>query len=262
MSKPRGRLGSLLKETVKGILPDGILKHLHAADHYINGERELRLLRRVCPPGRTAIDVGANIGTYTYFLQRFTARVHAYEPNPELAGRLLKLFPDVNVRNAAVSDAASTLLLTVPVRNGRVNHERGSVAQDFSDSENVLTYEVPAVTLDSEDLEDVGFLKIDAEQHEMAVLRGAMRTITRCRPVVLCEVTPLLYPRPLPEMFHALTSAGYKGWFHFAGSYHPFDDFDQERHANRALWKKSFMGGNVFLFPLEIHNTDALLNRR
>jgi hypothetical protein len=33
-------------------------------------------------------------------------------------------------------------------------------------------------------------IKIDVQGFEMEVLRGAVRTIERCRPAVLCEVTP------------------------------------------------------------------------
>jgi FkbM family methyltransferase len=42
-------------------------------------------------------------------------------------------------------------------------------------------------TLDSLGLVDVGFLKIDVEGHELAVLRGANETIAKNRPVVFME---------------------------------------------------------------------------
>lgn len=42
-------------------------------------------------------------------------------------------------------------------------------------------------TLDSFDLVEVGFLNIDAEGHELAVLHGAYETITTSRPVVFVE---------------------------------------------------------------------------
>ena len=33
----------------------------------------------------------------------------------------------------------------------------------------------------------MGFIKIDVEGHELAVLRGAERTLARCRPTLLLE---------------------------------------------------------------------------
>ena len=47
--------------------------------------------------------------------------------------------------------------------------------------------EVPTRTLDSFGLSDVGFLKIDVEGHELALLAGARRTIESSRPVVFVE---------------------------------------------------------------------------
>src|SRR5258706_9449059 len=100
------------------------MMHLRAIDHYFNGESELRLIHSLCSAGRDAIDAGANIGSYTYFLRRHARKVYAYEPNPELASRLLRLLPDVYVRNVALSDASMELVLHVPIdAGGHAHHE-------------------------------------------------------------------------------------------------------------------------------------------
>ena len=78
------------KRYLNDYLPERFLAHLMAIDHYLNGESTIRLLRRVCQKGKVALDVGANIGTYTYFLSRHASEVYAYEPNPELADRLYR----------------------------------------------------------------------------------------------------------------------------------------------------------------------------
>ena len=49
-------------------------------------------------------------------------------------------------------------------------------------------YFVKVVTIDTLDLPELDFLKIDAEGHEPAVLRGAKDTIERHRPVLCLEV--------------------------------------------------------------------------
>ena len=45
-------------------------------------------------------------------------------------------------------------------------------------------------TLDSFELPEVDFLKIDVEGHEVQVLAGARDTLRRCRPIVLIEARP------------------------------------------------------------------------
>lgn len=45
-------------------------------------------------------------------------------------------------------------------------------------------YDVPALRIDDEDIGDIGFIKIDVEQHEVPVLQGAMGKIRGCRPSI------------------------------------------------------------------------------
>ena len=170
-----------IKARIAKLLPDTLLLHLQALDHYLNGEPELRLLKHLVDRRKSAIDAGASIGMYSYFLRRYAKAVRAYEPNPDLAARLRRLLPDVVVRQVALSDASGELTLAVPLDGtGRPLHELGSVAQTFDGAHR--QFRVQCSTLDSEELADVGFIKIDVEQHEREVLRGALATIRRCRP--------------------------------------------------------------------------------
>lgn len=244
-------LSHRLKTIASSWLPERVRMHLQALDHYLNGEPELRLLRQVCPPGGIAVDIGANIGTYTYFLRRIAAEVYAYEPNRELAARLQRLFPHVHVRNVALSDRQSKVELRIPVCDGRAQHELGSIAQAF-DAE-VRSYAVDAVTLDSEGISNVGFLKIDVEQHERSVLKGSMQTIAGSRPAIMTEVTPLLYEDRLDRVFAFLTDLDYRGWFCFQGRFLPLAQFDPSVHANPEHWgrRDAFMSSNMFFFPRE-----------
>jgi len=224
--------------------------HLQAGDHFLRGEPELRLLPHLCDKQKTSLDVGANIGTYTYFMRKHSRSVRAFEPNPALARRLESLFPDVTVRHAAVTNTPGELRLRVPIVDGRAQHELASVEAGFDDDE-VEEYCVPAVRLDDEATTEVGFIKVDAERHEIPVLQGAMQTINKYRPVIMTEATPLLYPCPLPEMFRFVTEVGYEGWFRFEGAYHPFSHFNREVHTNRKDWGVRFIENNVIFLPVE-----------
>ncbi len=237
------------KDLLQRVLPESIIIRLQAADHYLNGEPEIRLLPHLCDKAKITLDIGANIGVYTYFARRYSRHVYAYEANPELAARLERLFPDVTVRHAAVSDQSGELVLRIPIEGEQVQHELASVAEEGGASGECVEYRVPAHPVDDQELTNVGFIKIDVERHELPVMQGAMKTITACLPVIMSEVSPLLYPRALPEMFGFLTDLGYTGWFKFEGKYLPLSQFRGETHANPDLYGKRFMNNNVIFLP-------------
>jgi FkbM family methyltransferase len=241
-----------LKALALKLLPEAAVMHLQAADHYVNGEHELRLLKQLCRPGCTAIDAGANIGSYAYFLRHIAAAVHAYEPNPELAARLARRLPGVRVRPVALSDHRGRLTLRVPLDGlQQMNHELASVAQDFQGP--TADFAVEATTIDAENLADVGFIKIDVEQHEREVLRGAMQTIIRCRPVLLVEIYPLKYASAVQQEFAFVLEHHYCGWFSLARRWHPLTMLDAAVHLQPAHFGNAelFIGNNLLLFPAE-----------
>ena len=241
-----------VKSWLRSLLPQGIVLHLQAIDHFVNGEREIRLLRNLVDRKKRAIDAGANIGTYSYFLRKYAVVVYAYEPNPELAARLSALLPDVKVRPVALSEEPGELTFSVPIdASGRPQHELGSVAQDFTG--NVRRVLVQCVTIDSESVDNVGFIKIDVEQHEREVLRGGLKTIEKFRPVLLVEVYPLKYKQSLEDEFAFILRMNYCAWFFFSGHWNPLDSFERHVHAAPMNFGKSgkFMGNNLIFFPKE-----------
>lgn len=244
---------SSLKNLLESALPESLLTHLHALDHYLNGEPEVRLVPQLCRRDRDAIDAGANIGTYSYFFRRHARRVIAYEPNPGLASRLKRRLPEVDVRNVALSDREGEVVLQVPVDSqGRQRHELASIAQDFSGGR-CETFKVRMVTIDSENFDNVGFLKVDVEQHERQVLGGALQTIRRCRPVIMTECTPLKYEADLKTVFSFVLQEGYVGWCSFAGNWLPFERLVPTQHLDPARFGTpgGFIGNNILFFPSE-----------
>ena len=59
----------------KSYLPDPLVMYLQFADHYLRGEPEIRLIKLLLSDRGNAIDVGANIGVYTYFMSRHARQV-------------------------------------------------------------------------------------------------------------------------------------------------------------------------------------------
>ena len=236
-----------MKSILRKILPDRILLHLSAYDHYYNGEVELRLLPHLCDTHKISVDVGTNIGSYTYFMRKYSSHVHAYEPNPILTGQLKRLFRDVTVHAAAASDVTGQLVLCVPIHRGRIEHELSSVCEDASGDYQYHEYIVDAKPIDDERFEDVGFLIIDAERHELLVLNGSMRTIKDSRPLVMSEVSPLLYSHDLPDTFDFILKHDYKAFFRFENRYISFEYYCPKIHANKDQYPFRFMSPNVIV---------------
>ena len=221
-----------IKSLLQRALPPSAAVRLRALDYRLRSAQEHRLLSRLCDRKKASVDVGANLGTLTCWLARYSSHVYAYEPNPELAKRLRAAFrdEDVTVIQAALSDVAGTAVLKVPHFHGVEMHSLGSIAQDFVDADHVREFSVPLRRLDDEDLPDIGFVKVDAEQNEERVLRAAMGLIERCRPHMLLEVTPKLYAKSLLEFFADFFALGYRGFFLYDGELLKIEQYCMEVH--------------------------------
>lgn len=134
------------------------------------------------------IDVGAHEGRVLRQMVRLAPRGKhiAYEPLPDLAKRLTATFPAVEVRQAALSDVAGASsfvhVLTLPAYSGlRPRSYPGKVKTEL-------------ITVHTERLDDrlaanyiPSLIKIDVEGAELLVVKGALETIRRYRPIVIFE---------------------------------------------------------------------------
>jgi FkbM family methyltransferase len=155
-------------------------------------------LVRLVAPGDLVLDAGANIGYMTSLLAKAvgsTGRVIAYEPNPDVNERLarnvrrwrLSQLPKIDLRSAALSDQAGTASLVIPIAENECASIGDTPVRRASQGAHT-TVIVPTVTIDCEiDGDRVGVLKLDVEDHEPAVLRGARATLAegRIRDIVL-----------------------------------------------------------------------------
>jgi FkbM family methyltransferase len=152
-------------------------------------EPELGILHELVPPGCTAIDVGANRGYYSYALARIAGRVEAFEPNPVLARfARQKLGPKVRIHQVALADREGREKFYVPQDEHGVDQHLGGNLGNIYGSSRYAEHEVRVATLDSFGFDEVGFIKIDAEGSEIAVINGAKDTIARCRPNLVVEL--------------------------------------------------------------------------
>lgn len=176
----------------------GVLLDLYVGDHRrIVDRAELfhawqpgtaDLLKVLCKPGMTCIDVGANIGIFTLQMAHHvgtTGRVFAFEPVPDFFERLSQhvaingFEKIVHVEKLAASDTATVGTIYASSATASCTREAGQGQH--------------AVEFQSVRLDDflagqqVDFLKIDTDGYELNVLHGAKEMIGRCRPVMLIE---------------------------------------------------------------------------
>lgn len=153
-------------------------------------EPELALLHQLGPNRGTAIDAGANEGLFTYRMAALYDRVHAFEINPTLADRLRRLVPSkVSVYPFGLSSREGSGTLYTPYYRGRpLRGWAGLEPWNCPTAERCTESVVSIRPLDSFGFDDVSFLKVDVEGHELELLTGAQQTIRRNRPVVLIEV--------------------------------------------------------------------------
>jgi FkbM family methyltransferase len=159
-------------------------------------ERELEFWRNGIQAGMTVIDVGANAGVYTFSAAKRVGEsglVLSVEPFSQCVNYLnetcrINQLDWVKVCAGAASD-----------RNGKAKLSLSSaselnelISEDDAQARNASSFEeVECFTLDSliekYEVSRVDFLKIDAEGHELQVLKGGDRLLTEFAPIILYE---------------------------------------------------------------------------
>ena len=228
-------------------LPKRTLYSASAWYYRVRPEKELLFVDQLADPSRRAVDVGGWWGPWTYWLSRYCPEVITFEPNPVMAAHLRRVTADnVRVEAVALSDHSGEGTLWVP--EGRGPDALASLREGVEGRGQSVT--VPLHRLDDFEVDDVGFLKVDVEGHEYAVLEGALETIRRSRPVLLVELEENKSARPIDAAIDLLADLGYAGWIRRErqwASATTFDlEADQRAHAHEPL-SPSYINNFVFL---------------
>lgn len=199
---------------------------------------ELRLIGTLCDPNRVSLDIGADVGEFSIAMLASSRSVIAFEPRPAQARALTDMFDAigaaVHVEPVALSDRPGmTSMRVVQSAPGLSTIEAGNALRDAHGSR-VGVIDVPVRRLDELDLDDVGFVKIDVEGHELAVLRGAVDTLKRNRPTLFIEAEERHHRQTVAATTEFLAGLGYTGYFELDGVRRPIDDFDPAVHQNPA----------------------------
>lgn len=125
-----------------------------------------------------AVDVGANVGLWARPLSKKFNRVIAYEPLEQVYSCLER---NVNPSKVDINKFA------LGSANSKVNMVYDHVNTGGSYVAEVGTGTIDIKRMDDLHLPQFGLLKIDCERHELEVLKGAMDTILKYKPIIVCE---------------------------------------------------------------------------
>jgi len=191
---------------------------------------ELSLLDRIVRKDVVTVDVGANCGLYTRELARLSRCVHAFEPSRTMADVLRRTSAaNVIVHEMALSDHGGNAELLIPQSEQGAVHGLASLEPQVALSAKSCTVlNVPMARLDDMIREDVAFVKVDVEGHELNVLNGAAGLLERSRPVFLVEAEDRHRPLATESVFEFFQERDYSGFFVEDGDIVPIDQFDVE----------------------------------
>jgi FkbM family methyltransferase len=130
-----------------------------------------------CKQRRVAVDVGAHIGLFSYWMVRDFDQVVAFEP--------MEAHRECWKANVPSREQDALIGRALGAKIGHVALE--SPAGSSGGTRIVGPGNIEMSPLDAFTLSTVDLLKIDCEGYEIEIIRGADETLTRCRPVVCVE---------------------------------------------------------------------------
>ena len=128
---------------------------------------------------KNCIDIGSNVGMWTRELAQKFEQVYCFEPNPNFIECFNKNITESNVKLFELG----------------LSNKEHTASQEFNSTQMTNTPgNIQCRTLDSFNLNDIDFIKIDVDGFEIEVLEGAVETITRNKPVINIEMKRLKRP--------------------------------------------------------------------
>ncbi len=143
--------------------------------------------------GAVAVDIGGNMGLWTYAMVKSNMfkEVLVFEPNSALTIDLANAgFDNVKIFHKAVSSVTGSSCLRIPVHGNMLLDGWASLEEKIDvDTDIFQELNVETTRLDDLALIDVGFIKIDVEGHELDLLAGARKffSVNRSACVIECR---------------------------------------------------------------------------
>jgi FkbM family methyltransferase len=155
----------------------------HDARQEVNGEADL--IRYWAPSSPTCVDVGANKGEWSQRVLNSNpaAVLHLFEPSLSAQSFLEQRFanqPHVHLHSVALGDHAGNHVFYEEKHAGETSSLLARVSDPAASEREVVVARLDD-TLESQFVQHVDFLKVDAEGFDLFVLRGAEKMLAEGR---------------------------------------------------------------------------------
>ena len=196
-------------------------------------ETEIKLVKFLCDQSKISLDIGAAWGLYSLEILNYSNSCICFEPRKHAIDNLISScheFGDLKYENVALSDADGITQMRIP----KYSPGWGTIETDnqlvMKSHEGIELIEVNIKRIDSYDFEDIGFIKIDVEGHEVSVLKGGLETISKYLPNMIVELYDKHNPGVVNGFFEIAKQLGYKGLFFDRDEIKNLEHFDLEEH--------------------------------
>ena len=162
--------------------------------------------KQFCNKDSTILDIGAHTGTYSIKLADYCKNVYAFEPQTmtyyALCGSIAindkENITPFKVGLGSPEQVGTQMLKIVSLDGGGSSLH----ATNYFKSE-----EIEVKTLDSFNLSNINFIKMDVEENELFVLKGGLETLKRCKyPKIVFEANDF---EKSSELFEYIKAIGY-----------------------------------------------------
>lgn len=239
-----------LKKIVEKIVP--IKYQLNLRYFYLKRcnklDEEMFYILKLLDNKRRFLDIGANVGIYSFYFKNIFKNIDAFEPLTEITHRLHAIQnKSLKVHNIALSNKSGELKFFIPYLNHKPAPALASLEKRNTESERRT---VKVKTLDDFNFRDVDLIKIDVEGHEQAVIEGARETIETTRPILIVEIEQRHIRKEINEVFESIQSINYKGFFLKNGILKSINQFEYEKHQKPFLQNvnsKEYINNFIFI---------------
>lgn len=234
------------------------MKHRFWRYRYKSEVPDIRYVLESSLEGRTLLDIGANMGIFSYYLSRQagpSGKVYAFEAQPELGNHLQSVkesfkLDNLQIVNKGLSSRAGILKM------GRTRMGSGRAGFHYKPDDQLQELDIPVITLDefflNEAREIIHFIKCDVEGHEYDVLKGGEAVLMRDAPTLLLECHHAEACEG--KLFGYLENLGYEGFFYFVrpedhrryrykdrGHYVRHSEFDQYEYNRPTVQHRNYI---------------------
>jgi FkbM family methyltransferase len=148
---------------------------------------------------RKCLDIGAHIGLTSYRYSKFFQEVYSFEPiHYDLLKENLEDCQNVKIFPNAISDECGTVSMYKNPHNSGSNIVVGSGTEKLllnrykktkARFESEKSFDVESITIDSLNLTEIDFIKIDVEGYNIPVIEGMIELLERENPVIQIETS-------------------------------------------------------------------------